>query len=572
MTPQEPILSFRIFSLRRRGRVRGLPGHAGLRLFAYLLTALVLVPLVAVIVIAMGSSEGVWPHLVSTVLPRSVRITLLLMAGVAVLSSTMGVVSAWLVTHFAFPGRRILEVALVLPFAMPLYIVAFAYIEFLDFTGPLQSAIRAIGGYTSVREYWSPDVHNLPGAALIMSSVLYPYVYMTTRLLFLMQSVTALQVAQTLGCSRFSSFFRIAVPLARPAIAIGVTLCLMETLNDIGAVDFLGIRTLTFSVYDTWLNRGSLAGAAQIATVMVGFVVLLIVAERAARGRQRYQVARAERGGQFRMELNGWRAAGAAFLCAVPPLLGMGIPAFVLIGYALRRLPAFAEPELLAAAWHSVTVAAATGTITVIAGLVLAYCARLAAGRLEHVALKVALIGYAVPGTVLALGILMPLARLDNAVDAFMRSTFDLPTGLLITGSAAAIVYACSVRFLAVAQGTVEAGLAKITSHLDMAARTLGRTAQQTLIDVHLPLMKKALGAAFLLVFVDSLKELSATLLLRPFNYDTLATLVYSRASRAAYGDAAVPALLIVLVGLIPVIMLLRSAAPPLPQQRGELP
>ncbi|WP_224407982.1 iron ABC transporter permease [Afifella sp. IM 167] len=569
MTPQEPLLSFRIFSWRRRGARNALGGHRLLSGLAWLVTALVLVPLVAVLVIAMGSSQGVWPHLVSTVLPHAVRTTLLLMAGVAILSSTMGVVAAWFVTNFTFPGRRFLEVALVLPFAMPLYIAAFTYIEFFDFTGPLQTAIRAAGGYTSVREYWSPEVRNLPGAIVIMSSVLYPYVYMTTRLLFLMQSVTALQVAQTLGCSRFSAFFRVAVPLARPAIAIGITLCLMETLNDIGAVDFLGIRTLTFSVYDTWLNRGSLAGAAQIATVMVGFVVVLIAAERAARGRQRYHVGRAERG-RFRITLKGWRAAGAAFLCSMPPLLGIGIPGYVLLDFASRRLAKFAHPELLAAATHSVTVAAATGIVTVVAGLVLAYCARLAASRFQHAALKVALIGYAVPGTVLALGILVPLARLDNSVDAFMRATFDVSTGLLITGSAAAIVYACSVRFLGVAQGTIEAGLSKVTSHLDMAARTLGRTAQQTLFDVHVPLMKKALGAAFLLVFVDSLKELSATLLLRPFNYDTLATLVYSRASRAAYGDAAIPALLIVLVGLVPVVMLLKNAAPAAPERRGS--
>lgn len=558
MTPAGDAITRRMDRIRRLPVLRR-PASPGAVLAAALVALIVAVPLIALIVLASRSSGDAWPHLVGTVLPRSTRITLLLAAGVGVASAIVGVATAWLVTMCRFPGRAVLEAALVLPLAVPTYIVAYCYAEILDFTGPVQSAIRALFGFETARDYWFPEIRSLPGTIFVLTAVLYPYVYMTTRLLFLMQSSAALDVARTLGAGPIRMFFRIAVPLARPAVAVGVSLVLMETLNDIGAVEFFGVRTLTFAVYDTWLNRGSLAGAAQLALVLLFLVFALILAERVARGRQRYHLNSRSQQPLAPFRITGWRAGAASLACFLPVLFGFVLPAALLADYSSRRLEQFLEPALVSAALNSVTIAAATAVAAVGAGLALAYAARLAHSRVVWGLGRFASIGYAVPGTVLAVGILIPLAALDNWVDSIARSVFGVSTGLLLAGSGAAIVYACTVRFLAVSTGSLEAGLSKISGHLDMAARTLRRTPGQTLRQVHLPLMRSALATAALLVFVDTMKELSATILLRPFDFDTLATFVYSQASRGAFEDSAVAALAIVAVGIIPLILLLRA-------------
>jgi len=519
----------------------------------------VTMPLMALMWLAVSGTSENWAHLAGTILPEASWTTLLLMAGIAVTAGSMGVVTAWLVATFEFPGRRVFSWALVLPLAVPTYIAAYCFVEFLHFAGPVQGAIRAVFGYQTSREYWFPDIRSLWGAVLILSSVLYPYVFLTVRMVFLMQGRKAGDVARTLGASQASIFVRILLPLARPAIAIGVTLALMEAVNDIGAVEFLGVRTLTFAVYSTWLNRGDLYGATQIALLMLVVIVFLVAVERFARRRQRFTLGRADRPVPGSERLTGGKAALAWLACLMPILLGFGIPFAVLADYAVERLDQLADPQLWRALEHTVVLAGTTGLVTVVASFFLAYGVRLTGSRRLILLTRFAVLGYAVPGTVLAIGILIPLAGFDNWVDARMRATFDVSTGLLLSGSGFAIVYACFVRFMAMGHGSLESGFGKVSPHLDMAARTLGRTPGATMIEVLLPLMRPALLTAFLIVFVDATKELSATILLRPFDFETLATFVYQQTSRSAFEEGAVAALLIVLVGMLPVAILNRS-------------
>ena len=529
---------------------------------ALVIAALVLLPLAAILWIALTPSGDVWRHLVTTVLPGSVKTTLLLMLGVGITTGVTGVATAWLVTMCNFPGRRILDWALLVPLAVPTYIVAFAYVEVLDYTGPVQSLIRGLFGFETSRDYWFPEIRSLGGAIFVMGAVLYPYVYLTTRASFLIQSAATLDVSRTLGASPYGLFFRVALPLARPAIVIGISLALMECLNDIGAVTFFGVKTLTFSVYDTWLHRSSLGGAAQLALAMLVMMFALLWLERFERRKQRFHSG----GGSkhrppTRFDLKPWQTVAALLLCLAPILAGFVVPALLLIDLASRRLDDLFSPGFLNAIWNSFSLAAVAALLTVVVSVALAYALRLNPKGSLKGAVRLASIGYAIPGTVLAIGILIPLAGFDNFVDAHMELWFGLNTGLLLLGSGAGLVYAYIVRFLAVSYGQVEGGFGRITPHFDMAARTLGRNSGQTLYQVHLPILKPVLLSAALLSFVDCMKELPATILLRPFGFETLATTVYEAASREAFGDAALPSLAIVLVGLLPVIYLARSSA-----------
>ena len=538
------------------------PAHdAGIVALVMVLAALAVAPLFALAGIAATPAEGVWRHLATTVLPGAVTTTLTLMLGVGLVTVAVGVGTAWLTAAFTFPGRRLFTWALLLPLAVPTYIVAYAAVEVMDFTGPLQTAIRALTGAATRRDYWFPQVRSLPGAIIVMGLVLYPYVYLSARAAFLLQSATAIDVARTLGAGPARVFFRVALPLARPAIVVGVSLALMECLNDIGAVQFFGVRTLTVSIYDTWLNRGSLAGAAQIACAMLVVVLALVLTERGARRGRRFSTASTRHVPLVAVPLGGVRGVLAACACAVPVLLGFVVPAGVLLSSALRRTEQLSDPGLHAAAWNSLSFALIAAAVTVAAGTAIAYAVRLQPRRLVKAAAAVAAVGYAVPGTVLAVGIFVPLAALDNAVDGMMRQLFGLSTGLLLAGSGAGLIYAYAARFMAMSVGSVEAGFAKLSPHLDMAARTLGRGALGTLRRVLLPLMRPALATAALLVFVDAMKELPATILLKPFNFETLATLVYAAASREHFEESAVAALAIVMVGLLPVVLLARTTA-----------
>jgi iron(III) transport system permease protein len=540
---------------RRVSRLRE-SGNLGWSVAAFLISLIALAPVIAIGVLALKSSGDTWPHLVANVLPGALRRTLGLMAGVGALTLLIGTGTAWLVTMYRFPGRRVFEWLLLLPLAIPTYIIAFCYLELFDYSGLLQTSLRGLFGWRNAQDYWFPDIRSLSGAIFVMSAVLYPYVYITARASFLAQSVCVLEVSRTLGRTAPATFWEVALPLARPALAAGVALALMETLNDIGAVEFFGVKTLTVAVYDTWLDRNSLAGAAQIACIMLAFVFAVLATERALRAGRRFHHTT----GRYRHlpedTLQGASGLLASLACALPLLFGFLIPGSVLVHNAWVHIAAGLSPEFWRAAVNSLLLSAAAACLAVIFAVVLGYARRQTRSKLIHVLSAVPAISYAIPGTVLAIGILIPLAGLDNGIDTLMRSLFGLPTGLLLSGTAFALVLAYTIRFLAASFGAVEAGLSKISRNTDAAARTLGATVSETLWRVHLPLLRPALGAAALLVFVDSMKELPATLLLRPFNFDTLATQVFTLASLYRYEEAGLSALTIVVASLAPVLLL----------------
>jgi iron(III) transport system permease protein len=521
---------------------------------------LVMLPVLAVLWLALFPTENIWPHLVDTILPVYIRSTLLLLAGVGSLSVVIGVSTAWLVTMCHFPGRRLFEWALLLPFAMPAYVIAYLYTDLLEYAGPVQSTLRELFGWQTARDYWFPDIRSLGGAIAMLTLVLYPYVYLLARASFLEQSMSIRDASRIFGCTPLQSFVRISLPIARPSIAVGLALVSMETLNDFGTVDYFAVKSLSAGIYDAWLNMGNLGAAAQIASLMMLFVVLLISLERIARARQR-QFSGSDRFRSIeRFRLSPARQLMATLACALPVVLGFAIPFIVLGSYALRRLDQFAEPGFIANAVHSFTLSALAAALTVLIAVVLAYSKRLyPQQRSLTVAARFSSLGYALPGAVLAIGVIIPLAAFDNSVDAFMQRHFGFGTGLLLSGTPFAIVFAYSVRFLAVSTGSVESSLAKVTPSMDMASRSLGLNPLQTLRRVHLPLIRGGLLTAVLVVFVDSMKELPATLILRPFNYDTLATYVYQYASDEMLETSALSAMLIVLVGIVPVILLSRT-------------
>ena len=534
------------------------PRHPVALIAALVTAAIVLLPILTIVAVALSGGGADWSHLGRYVLPQASITTSVLLALVALGTGFIGVGCAWLVVAYDFPLRRVLAWALVLPLAVPPYLAAYAFAEFFDYVGPLQSMIRAIFGFQSRSEYWFPEIRSTGGAALVMTSVTFPYVYLTARVIFLMQGRNIADVARTLGAAPARVFWRVLLPVARPAIAAGIALVLMETINDIGAVEHLGVRTLTLSVYSTWLNRGSLVGAAQIALVMLLLVIALLAAERMARTNQRFHAPRATqmKSRPSRIQLRGWRAPVATFLGLLPIISGFGIPFLVFGRYALNRLDQLTDPKLAEAFLTSLLTALATAILTVAISLMLLYAARLARSRSMALLVRIASVGYGLPGTILALGLLISLARFDNLVDALAREYAGFSTGLIFTGSAAAVVLACAIRFLALAEGAIQAGLEKLPSHLDEAARSLGRSAAWSALSVLLPLLKPAILTAGILVFVDTVKELSATILLRPFGFNTLATFVYENASRGVVEDGAMAALVIIATSIAPVILL----------------
>ena len=526
-------------------------------LMALAIAFIVLLPVLSVIWLAFNPQENIWPHLFDTVLADYVLTTLGLMIGVAVGTCTIGVSTAWLVTHYEFPGRRIFNWALLLPFAVPAYVIAYIYTDLLEFAGPVQSSLRAAFGWRLASDYWFPTIRSLPGAIVMMTLVLYPYVYLLSRAAFLEQSASVLEAARVLGGQSRGLFLRVALPMARPAIAVGLAMALMETLNDFGTVDYFAVRTLTAGLYDVWLGMNNLGGGAQIASLLLVFVLMLVGIEKVSRKHQENYQPTATRFRQLsRKPLHGKRAAWAVAICLLPVLLGFIIPAWVLVGYSITYFEVSWTPDFRQIAFNSITLSAIAAVTAVLIGILLSYSVRLQPTKLLKTSVTVASLGYAVPGAVLAIGVIIPFASVDNAVDAFMREHFGFSTGLLLSGTIFALVFAYTVRFLAVAYGSVDASMRKISPHMDDAARSLGHSPLTILTRIHVPLMKSGVLTAALVVFVDGMKELPATLILRPFNFDTLATHVYQFASDELIGEAALGSLLIVLVGLAPVILL----------------
>lgn len=532
------------------------------RLAAWLVALAMLLPLVSLGMTALRGSDGLWSHLLAHVLPASARNTALLIAGVGPIVVAIGAGTAWLVSAYDFPGRRVLAWALLLPLAVPTYIVAYAYLDLLHPLGPVQSALRAVLGIDSPRDFRLPDLRSLPGCIALLSLVLYPYVYLTVRAMFLTQAASLVEAARGLGVGGIGLFRRVALPLARPALAVGTALALLEVLNDIGASEFLGVQTLTVSVYSTWVTRGDLPGAAQIACAMLLVVAALLLLEHRGRRRQRYASAQRPRPIQPQ-RLRGGRAFAATAACASPVLLGFAAPALFLAAEAVQRVRSHGvSATLLAATFNTLHVAVLATVLALAAGLLLAWAARLQQGWRRGAAarapLAIGALGYALPGTVLAIALLAPLGALDAALGRAAQWLGMSPPALLV-GSLSALVLACTLRFLAIAAGGLESGFARIAPAMDEAARSLGASPARALVRVHLPQLQPALLAAALLVFVDTMKELPATLLLRPLNFETLATALYAEAARGTYEDGALAALLIVMVGLLPVALLARA-------------
>ena len=537
--------------------------HAGFSRTRWLIAVavialLVALPVLSVFLLALFPEENIWPHLLDTVLFHYVSATLTLAFGVGLFTLLAGVGSAWLVTMCQFPGRRFFEWALLLPFAVPAYVIAYVYTDLLEYAGPVQKLLREWFGWQSARDYWFPPVRSMGGAIAMLSLVLYPYVYMLARAAFLEQCGSIRAASRALGCTPWQSFLRVSLPMARPAIAVGVSLVLMETLNDFGTVDFFAVRTLSVGIYDTWLSRGNLGGAAQIACSTLVFVVLLIVLERMGRARQKHFVQPSSR----RNDQYSLRGAGAVFasaFCGLLLIAGFGIPLWVLLQYALDNFAQYWTDDFFAASRNSFLLSAVAALSTALLGLLLAYGKRLYPLRAVKFLVGFAKLGYAMPGAVMAIGVLIPLAAFDNTLDAFLRAQFGFSSGLLLSGTVFAILFAYCARFLAVSAGAIESSLEKVTPSMDRASRSLGRNSWQTLWAVHLPLVRAGILSGALVVFVDCMKELPATLLLRPFGFDTLATYVYQFASDEMLERSALGALMIVLVGLLPVILLSRS-------------
>lgn len=524
-----------------------------------LIAVVILAPIASIVWIALTPTENIWPHLIQTVLPRYLVTTLTLMLGVATLCMLMGTGAAWLVSQYRFPGRDWLAWALFFPLAIPAYVGAYALVDFLDYAGPLQSALRAAFGWTSARDYWFPETRSLWMAVLVLSFTLYPYVYLLARAAWREQSAGTYEVARALGCGPWGIFLRVGLPIARPSIAAGMALVMMETVADYGAVQHFGVQTLTTGVFSTWLNGGNAGGAAQISGVILLLILLLVGLERAGRGGARFhRLGRSPRPVE-RQALTGATRWLATALCLLPFAGGFILPVGVMLALALEAPKGWLAPGLGQALVNTLVVGGLAALATVGAALFMVYALRLSQSPVLRVLMPLTLLGYAAPGAVLALGLLVPLAALDHHLADGVLALTGWDPGLMITGTAFALGLAYLVRFFGIAQGAVEAAFDRVSPSLPMAARSLGRSAGGALGAVYLPLMRGSVLTACLVVFVDCVKELPATLLLRPFNYNTLSTRVYELASLERLSEAAPAALLVMAVGMVAVWLVARG-------------
>ena len=528
---------------------------SGTLLLAFFIAA----PLLSVSILALQPSGDIWHHLLTTVLSRYVMTTINLMLGVGIGTLLIGTGTAWLVTLCRFPGRRLFEWALLLPMAMPAYVVAYVYTDVFEFAGPVQTLLRDIFGWESSRDYWFPEIRSLGGAIFVMTLTLYPYVYLLARVAFVQQSVCILEVSRTLGKTAWQSFFSIALPAARPSLIIGVSLVLMEALNDFGTVDFFAVETLTAGIFDVWLNMNNLSGAAQLAVVVLCFVLLLLWAERKSRTNQKYFHTSTKYQALPSYQIRSVKMLGAVSFCLLPIGFGFILPSCILGAYAWRYYAESISRDFPSILSNSLILSTLSAFLCVLAGIFLAYGVRLRENVLLKSTARFASIGYAVPGAVLAIGVLIPVGRIDILIQGYLKDVFDISTGFLFSGTIAAVTYGYLARFLALSYGTMEASLVKITPNMDGAARTLGMGPARVLQRIHLPLIRGGILAAAILVFVDTMKELPMTIILRPFNFETLATQVHQLASDELLEESALGSLSIVAAGLLPVIYLSRT-------------
>ena len=520
---------------------------------SFLLTAVLLLPILAVFWAAAGDSEGLWPHLLETTLPRYLLNTLALTGGVSIFALLFGVTSAWLVTRYQFPGRRILEWTLLLPAAVPAYLIAYTYTDFLEYAGPVQGLFRDLFGWRSARDYWFPEIRSMGGAAFVMGAVLYPYVYMMTRTAFLATPASLYEIGII---SRRSVFWSVALPLARPAIVAGLAPVVMETISDFGTVEYFAIETLTLGVFNVWLGMNNLPAAAQIASLTFLFVIALIALERAARARQKFTNPSRRQTVLPRRRLKGLHALLALTACATPIVVGFVVPVGVLLSFVLKGYSLGFSDAMLSAAVNALELAAVAAVVVMATALVLGVVGRYLAGPGTRRLTALASVGYAFPGAVLAIGVVTAGGALDDGIAWIKAALFGLDHAGWFASGFILVAFACVVRFQAIGYGAVASSLARMPPSMLEASRTLGRGFGQSLLRVIAPLLRPALLAGGILVFVDVLKELPMTLLLRPFNFETLATFVYQYARDELLEEAALPALAIVGAGIIPVIVL----------------
>lgn len=512
-------------------------------------------PLASVLASVFAGVGDTLRHLADTSLARYVGNTLLLLAAVSAGVISMGVVSAWLVSSYRFPGRDVLQWALMLPLAMPAYVMAYAYTDWLQYTGAVQTWLRRVTGWQA-NDYWFPEIRSLWGAAAMLALALFPYVYLIARTAFHELSRSAIEAGRLAGLNAWGAFFRVAVPLARPAIVAGASLALMETLADFGTVSYFAVEVFTTGIFKAWLSLGDNVAAAQLSVGLLAFVVVVLALERVSRRRAAYAAASPKPVRPH--ELRGAKAALACVACAAPVVFGFLLPAVLLANLAWGEKSAYLGTRIITLIGNSFSLAGLTALIAVALGLAMAYAARLTPTRMVRGVNRAAGFGYALPGAVIAVGVLVPLGRFDNLLAGWLESMSGKPMGLILTGTVVALVYAYLVRLLAVSLQTVEAGLAKITRSMEDAARSLGASTSSALARVHMPLLAPSLATAALLVFLDVLKELPATFALRPFNFDTLAIEAYNLAKDERLAEAAAPALVIVAVGLLPVLYVTR--------------
>ncbi len=515
--------------------------------------AVILIPILAVISLSFFPKENIWPHLISTTLPRYLFNSLSLMLATSVLAGCMGVLAAWFVAMKEFPGRKFFEWALLLPLSIPTYIAAYALVDFWEFAGPAQTALRDLFGWTSTKDYWFPEVRSRGAAIIVFAFALYPYVYLLARAAFREQSSCALETSRALGCGPWESFWKVGLPLARPAVVVGVSIVMMETLNDFGAVEFFAVQTLTTGIFTVWLEASNSGGAAQIASVILVLVLMLLMLERLGRKQSKFHQLSKHARPPVREALTPLGRICAVALCSLMICVGFIMPFGIMLHHALINPELWLKADLWAATATTIWISAVAAIVTVAGGVLLIYAVRLSSAKWVRYVLPLTAIGYAAPGAVIGLGILIPMAAFDNILADWIEAATGVDIGLIITGTAAAVIFAYCVRFFAIAYGAVDAAFGRITPSMGMASRSLGLGAGSTLKRVHYPLIRGSLLTAALLIFVDSSKELPATLLLRPFGFDTLATHIYGYASLEDINGASPASIVVILVSLLAV-------------------
>jgi len=541
----------------------------GWTLFTVITALIIASPVFIVVSYIFVPTGEIWSHLADTVLGNYIYNSVLLLIGVGAGTLVVGTGCAWIVTMCRFPGQKVFEWALLLPLAVPAYVIAYTYTGLMDFAGPVQTVLREVFGWTTRRDYWFPEIRSVWGAMTMFTLVLYPYVYMLSRAAFLEQSICVLEVSRTLGRTPWQAFKDVAFPLARPAIAAGSALALMETLNDFGTVHFFAVDTFTTGIYRTWFGMGEPAAAAQLGACLLIFIVSLIALERYSRGKAAYHHTTVRYRALSKLEMSPLKQGICILACFIPVALGFLLPAGILLNWAFETTEWWMNLQFVEFAFNSFILACVAASLAVFLAVLMAYGARLRPSFFTKFGVRAASIGYAVPGSVLAVGIMLPFAWTDNLVDSWTREHLGFSTGLILSGTIVAVVFAYIVRFLSVSYNGIEAGLGKITQNMDCASRTLGHSPSETLKKVHLPLIRASMFSAGILVFVDVIKELPATMIMRPFNFTTLAVRTFELASDEQLAEASSAALAMVLVGIIPVIMISRTIAKSRPGQEN---